>query len=330
MQVFHCPACTARVYFDNLVCTCGQALSFDPDTQTIQALDTGCANRERIGCNWTPIAGGLCRSCAMTETVPDTDRPDNIDLWSRTEEAKRWMLANLSRWGWFGPQDTGALPVFRLLSEKTSDGKARVVMGHADGEITINVSEASPVTLAKRQTALGELYRTMVGHMRHEMAHFLFLRLSQDPDFLSEFRAAFGDERSDYGAALEQHYADPALTGDTYITPYATAHPHEDWAETTAHLLHLVDLLDSVRAVGIGFDGGPNGPYDPYQELDTEALIRMAIDATLAINHVNRALDLPDLYPFVLTPPVKAKLALAHRHLRRNSNNATMGQELVA
>ncbi|NVO23960.1 zinc-binding metallopeptidase family protein [Donghicola mangrovi] len=330
MQVFHCPACAARVYFDNLACTCGQALVFAPDTQAITALQTGCANRDRIGCNWTPMDGGLCRSCAMTETVPDTDRPANIDLWSRTEEAKRWMLANLSRWGWFGPQDTGALPVFQLLSEKTSDGKTRVVMGHADGEITINVSEASPVTLAARQTALGELYRTMVGHMRHEMAHFLFLRLSEDPAFLSEFRATFGDERADYGAALEQHYADPAPMDGTYITSYASAHPHEDWAETTAHLLHLVDLLDSVQAVGIGFQGGPQGGYDPYQDSDTENMIRMAIDATLAINHVNRALDLPDLYPFVLTPAVKAKLALAHRYLRRTVNNTAPQPELVA
>ncbi len=329
MQIFHCPACSRRVYFDNLSCTCGQKLVFDPATQTMTSGAPDCANRDKIGCNWAATKGHFCRSCAMTETVPDIELAKNVDLWAQTEAAKRWMLANLDRWGWFGPSDSGARPVFQLLAEKTSEGRKRVIMGHADGEITINVSEASPVVLARRRAALDELYRTMVGHMRHEMAHFLFLRLSEDQQFLNDFRALFGDERADYGVALEKHYKAPAPTAETHITSYATAHPHEDWAETTAHLLHLVDLLDSAQASGMRFEGGPAEGFDAYACDDTETLIRMAVDATLAINHVNRALDLPDLYPFILTDQVKTKLALAHRYLRLNAQAATQ-TELVA
>ena len=104
--------------------------------------------------------------------------------------------------------------------------------------------------------------------------------------------------------------------GDFHITGYATSHPHEDWAETLAHLMHLTDILDSAAASGLSWPEGPPLPYDAYAEADTERLVTLAIDLTLAINHVNRALDLPDLYPFVLAAPVREKLAFAHGALR--------------
>lgn len=56
----------------------------------------------------------------------------------------------------------------------------------------------------------------------------------------------------------------------------------------------------------------PGEGYDPYLEADTDALITQAVNLSIAVNHVNRALDLPDLYPFVLTQPVREKMALAH------------------
>jgi hypothetical protein len=253
----------------------------------------------------------------MTETVPDLRAPDNLPLWERSEQAKRWVLANLMRWGWFTGADAGPRPVFRMLSEQTASGRTRVSMGHDDGAITINVTEASEPVLAERQAQFGELYRTMIGHMRHEIAHFLFLRLAEDPAFLSGFRALFGDERADYGAALKAHYESPKDPGEAHVTPYATAHPHEDWAESLAHLLHLTDLLDSAAATGLALPGGPPEGYDAYAEAETEALLTRAIDLSIAVNHVNRALDLPDLYPFVLTPAVREKLGFAHAALRR-------------
>lgn len=319
MQVFHCPACGATVFFHNTACTCGQPLSFDPDSQTMQQDLPFCANREDIGCNWTAEDGTLCRSCAMTETVPDLREPENMPLWEQSEHAKRWVLANLMRWGWFTPGDPGARPAFRMLSEQTASGTTDVVMGHAGGTITLNVTESSDTVLAQRQEQFGELYRTMIGHIRHEVAHFLFLRLSGDPAFLDTFRKNFGDERADYGDALKAHYKAPRPPGDTHITAYATAHPHEDWAETIAHLLHLTDLLDSTAASGLSLPDGPPADYDAYRETDTQRLLTLAVDITIAMNHVNRALALPDLYPFVLTPAVREKLAFAHKALRIGS-----------
>lgn len=317
MQVFRCPACGEALYFHNLTCRCGQAVLFDPDSQQMLAEGPFCGNREEIGCNWMAGQGDLCRACAMTETVPDLREPDNLPLWQKSEFAKRWVLANLMRWGWFTSADRGAQPTFKMLSEQTAHGLTDVTMGHADGLITINVTEASDAVLAERQEQFGELYRTMIGHMRHEVAHFLFLRLAGDTAFLEGFRALFGDERADYGAALEAHYAAPSDPGEQFITSYAAAHPHEDWAETIAHLLHLVDLVDSVASTGLSLPEGPDRGYDAYAESDTEALITRAVNLSIAANHINRALDLPDLYPFVLTQPMREKLSFAHGWLRR-------------
>ncbi len=321
MQTFRCPTCQKPVYFDNLSCTCGQEMSFDPDAQIMQAGGKYCANRADIACNWqAENAKGLCRSCAMTETVPDLRTADNLPLWQTSEAAKRWMLAGVMRWGWFTPSDPGPRPVFRMLSEQTAGGAADVVMGHAAGLITINVTEASDTVLAQRQEQFGELYRTMLGHMRHETAHFLFTRLAGDWPFLNAFRALFGDERADYAAALQSHYSKPVdQPHPAHITQYASAHPHEDWAETIAHLLHLTDLLDSGAAAGMSWPDGPLPGYDAYAEPDTEALLRHAIALTIATNHVNRAVDLPDLYPFVLTAPVREKLGFAHAQMTKGA-----------
>jgi len=319
MQVFACPACSGRVYFDNTACSCGQEVTFDPRTQAMHPGGDFCINRAAIGCNWVAETEGYCRSCTMTETVPDKGEGDNVLLWARTAAAKRWMLANLARWGWFTDADTGRRPVFDLLSEQTASGDADIVMGHADGTIVINVSEASETTRQVRRENLGELYRTMLGHMRHEMAHFLHMRLAEKPGFDDDFRALMGDERADYSEALKRHYAAPGYPDDSFITGYATAHPHEDWAETTAHLLHLVDLLDSASAAGMTWRGGPPPGYDAYAEPDAGRLVGYAIDATIAVNHVNRAMELPDLYPFVLGDGVRGKLAFVHAHLRLNA-----------
>jgi hypothetical protein len=318
MQIFRCPSCAGPVYFHNLACACGQPVTFDVARQMMQDGGWFCANRDDIACNWSaPGEGLLCASCEMTDVVPDLRAPDNAALWSGTELAKRWVLANLARWGWFLPADRGDRPTFRLLSEATLAGGENVVMGHADGVITINVTEASEAVRAKRQEDLDERYRTMTGHIRHEMAHFLFLRLTADPGFTPAFRDLFGDETADYGEALKVHYANPAPNDGSYITSYATAHPHEDWAETVAHALHLVDLLDSVAAAGLSTPEGPPPGFDAYAEADADRVVTLAAHAALAVNHVNRSLDLPDLYPFVLTDPVRDKLDFVQRWLRR-------------
>lgn len=320
MQRFSCPHCGTRAYFHNLICICGKALVYDPERMEMVADAPRCLNRDSIFCNWAaPAAGRLCRSCAMSEVVPILHVGENKRLLASAERAKRWVLANLAKWGWFTEADPGRRPRFLMLSEDTGNGSRtqQITMGHAHGEITINVTEADELIRLKRQLKLGEQYRSMVGHFRHELAHFLFDRLAVAPDFLTAFRATFGDERADYGQALQRHYENPRDPGEDYITGYATAHPHEDWAETVAHLLHLTDVTDSFCSTHLAMPGVPPD-YHAYAEDDPHRLLSIAAEITIAVNDINRALDNSDLYPFVLTMPVRDKIAFAHGWLKNH------------
>ncbi|UOA26439.1 putative zinc-binding metallopeptidase [Pseudosulfitobacter sp. DSM 107133] len=317
MRIYACPTCNATAYFANRQCTCGSPLVYDPEQDRFVAGAQGCANRARIGCNWRVESPdtGLCRSCAMTEVVPDIKQGANLTLWTRAEASNRWVLATLGRWGWFTDADTGSPPRFHLLSEVTAKGRANVVMGHQNGLVTINLAEADPIEEIRRREALSERLRTMTGHFRHEIAHFLFERLAASrPGFLSQFTQVFGDPQADYGAALKRHYANgaPADWNSRFISPYASAHAHEDWAETSAHVMHLTDMLDSAVEAGLTLPMLNNLKYDAYAETDARALIKTAAAYGLALNHVNRSIGHHDIYPFVHSPVVLDKMVKAH------------------
>lgn len=324
MRIFSCPSCGERLFFGNLACACGSQVAFDPEADGYVPLGVPCANRGEIGCEWVAEQGGLCRSCAMTEVIPDAFHGENRWLWAEAEQAKRWVLANLARWGWFTGADAGPRPVFHLLAERTATGEVPVSMGHAAGVLTISVTEADPAVIVRRRVALGEPARTMIGHFRHELAHFFFERLARREAFTQAFRATFGDERADYAAALDAYYRGGPAPGweSRHVTAYASAHPHEDWAESLAHLLHLTDIADSFVAAGLGAPALPASDYDAYAEDDAERLITAAAGLGIALNHVNRAMGLSDLYPFVLAPQVRAKLGFVHARIRGGPGGA--------
>ncbi|MDX1581384.1 MAG: putative zinc-binding metallopeptidase, partial [Alphaproteobacteria bacterium] len=270
------------------------------------------------GCNWiAPETGAFCRSCAMTALAPDPTVLNAMPNWAKTEAAKRWVIDNLGRWHWFRPEDPGSRPVFHMLAE----GHTPVAMGHAQGVVTISVAEADPVLSVSRREALEEPYRTMIGHMRHEIAHMLWWRLSLREDFLEAFRRLFGDERTDYPSALQRYYQDgpPVDWKSYYLTSYASAHPHEDWAETAAHLLHLTDIADSFVAADLMSPDLPHRGWDPYSEPDADRLINVSASIVVGVNHINRSMGLSDLYPFVLSAAAREKLAFVHDGLRRGA-----------
>jgi hypothetical protein len=318
MRVFSNPVGSGSLWFDNLATAEGTPVAYDPQARAFLPMPPFCANREVIGCNWiAPEPGAFCRSCAMTALAPDTSIPDAMPLWAKTKAAKRWALDNLGRWNWFRPEDPGAPPVFHMLAE----GPTPVLMGHVEGVVTISVAEADPVLSITRRQALDEPYRTMIGHMRHEISHMLWWRLSLREDFLDAFRAMFGDERADYTAALQRHYNEgPGEFWQLhYLTTYASAHPHEDWAETCAHLLHLTDITDSFVAAGLTSSEMPGRGWEPYSEPDADRLINIAASLAVGVNHINRSMGLSDLYPFVLSDTARRKLAFVHDWLRRGA-----------
>ncbi len=318
MRVFHNPVGPGSLWFDNLATADGMHVAYDPHAREFVVMPPYCANRDVIGCNWiAPEQGAFCSSCAMTALAPDLSVANALPNWARTEAAKRWVIDNLGRWNWFRREDPGARPVFHLLAE----GATPVLMGHVEGVVTISVAEADEVVRTTRREALYEPYRTMIGHMRHEIAHMLWWRLSLREDFLENFRAMFGDERADYAEALQRHYQQgpPADWKQRFMTSYASSHPHEDWAETAAHLLHLTDICDSFVAAGLNAPALPHAGWDPYAESDPFRLVHVASTLTMGINHVNRSMGLSDIYPFVLSEAALRKLSFVHDWLRRGA-----------
>ena len=110
--------------------------------------------------------------------------------------------------------------------------------GHLGGVITINLAEADDSEREKQRGAMGEPYRTLLGHFRHEIAHSYWDRIVRDHATIGRFRDIFGDERPDYGGAIRRHYSQgaPADWPNSFVTAYASSHPWEDFAETLGAL----------------------------------------------------------------------------------------------
>jgi hypothetical protein len=332
MRVFACPVCGAWVEFEDRVClACGSELSYRPEQDQLApaGASANCRYREPIGCNWVadPGADGECASCRLTVERPDLEDPVATSQLAVAEHAKRRLVRQLRHLHLGIEPRTGDTGLGFAL--KTPGDGEQVLTGHADGLITINLDEASDPHREELRITLGEPYRTMVGHMRHEVGHYYWLALVDGGPAVDGFRRLFGDERQDYGAALEAHYGD----GDAgewaadHISQYATMHPWEDFAETFAHYLHIADALETAATVGITVHG-PNGVPAPLAgsisstgATDVAGMPMVDVLAlwhgfSLAMNAMNRSMGEPDLYPFVLTPAIAEKLALVHDLVR--------------
>ena len=305
MRAFTCPVCRHLVAFENTQClNCATLLAFDWDARTIDRLGYGCANRDLIGCNGTADPGRLCTACALTRTRP----PDQAVIqWSVAEVAKRRLVFEVLELGL--PIDGG------LTFDMLSSAHAPVVTGHADGVITLDLAETDPVHREQTRTELDEPYRTVLGHLRHEIGHYYQPILVRDWD---RCRAVFGDDREDYQAALDRHYREgpPADWPQRHVSAYATMHPWEDWAETFAHYLHIRDVLQTAVAYGVSVSGPalaasdatPLYSYPGAAPDDLRAMLDAWFPLTYALNAINRSLGESDLYPFVLAPAVIDKL----------------------
>ncbi len=169
--------------------------------------------------------------------------------------------------------------------------------GHMNGRITLNIAEADDAHREHMRSAMGEPYRTLLGHFRHESGHYYFERLVADTHWLNAFRERFGDEATDYRQALDAYYRDgaPADWPQNHISAYATMHPWEDWAETWAHYLLIVDVLETSTSYGLALlPAGPNEPaltdQTPVEEASFDNLMKRWFPLTYALNSLNRSL----------------------------------------
>ena len=335
MKNFNCGNCRKTAYFDNTSCVhCGWRLGFRPAELTMVSLAedgegwrdsagrpvSRCSNAAHEACNWlVEDRHQFCIACRHNRTVPDLSWGDNLANWRRIEAAKRHLFYSLLRWRLPIPDRTqdpvrGLAFDFLADTRKPDGSLERVTTGHDEGLITINIAEGDDAEREKRRTELREPYRTLLGHVRHEIGHYYWDRLVRDGDRLDAFRSLFGDERRDYAGALRDHYANGPASGwqQSFISSYASVHPWEDFAETWAHYIHIVDTLDTAQAFGMRAshpDGLATGQsFDPYAMRDVETLLAAWVPLTVAMNAVNRSMGQPDLYPFVLSTPVGSKL----------------------
>jgi hypothetical protein len=341
MRIFHCERCGNVVSFAAQRCpTCDATLGYLSEESTIRTLlDTSdpvvfaiegrdqpvwrCLNAA-WGCNWVVDAGSdtpWCRSCRLTRGRPDDARQDAIEAWIVAEAAKRRLLHQL---------DELSLPV-EVRSATAPDGLAfdlvhlpghGGITGHLDGVVTLDLAEVDDRHRDDLRRRLGEPYRTVIGHLRHEIGHHYWGRLVGQSSDVKHFRRLFGDERSDYRTSIERFYTCPTASWDhaRFVSPYAASHPFEDWAETFAHYLHIADATDTAiahdlvphrRTAAIEDPGLPSDEFTAM--LDTWRPINAAVNA------IAESLGAPAVYPFDPSAAVIEKLAFVHQQIRAHA-----------
>ena len=257
--------------------------------------------------------GSYCPACQHNHIVPDARTKGNLTRWREVELAKRKLIYALIRWSLPHPtraQDPVMGLAFDFLADaERSNGVTPLITGHNYGLITIDIAESDDDVRVARRTAMDEPYRTLIGHMRHEIGHYYWAMLIDGSPYIDRYRALFGDERADYCVALQRHYDSgaPQNWQQTHISAYATAHPWEDFAETWAHWMHIADGVETVAAYALSLDGR-QVTADGYAAHDITPVIENWVPVTVALNNMNRAMGQPDLYPFVLNNSVMAKL----------------------
>ncbi len=243
MNMFSCH-CGNTLFFENTQCVaCNSEVGWCPVCHRISGLHvspdgvyqcgyTGCrtplvkchnygieqvcnrclpANR-----NDSPVTG-LCDYCRYNDTIPDLSVEGNRERWYRLETGKRRLLYTLDLLGLpYGKAEDGIHPPlsFEFKADASLSGNQwqtmgdheQVFTGHHDGKITINLREAEDVEREKLRVSFGEAHRTIIGHFRHEIAHYyweMLIRGRQEEPFTQ----VFGDyQNPTYVQARERHY----------------------------------------------------------------------------------------------------------------------------
>jgi hypothetical protein len=314
---------------------CGTQLGFHRPSLSFLVVADGAASIEGEtwlpcaqfdwGCNWLVgehEGSARCWACRLIRRRPDSDDSVTMEKLAEASVAKRRLLVQLLELGLpivpYHERDGGL--AFDLVASRRGE---RVLIGHSNGVITIDLLETLDVHREMLRVGLGEPYRTMLGHFRHEIGHYYQQQLASEPPLLDECRALFGDERASYADALDRHYrlGAPDDWPDRFISSYATMHPWEDFAECFAHYLHITATLATAARGALTLTADRSGglidhdvvPRTSYADATIEEVIGHWHWVSALFNRVNRAMGKDDLYPFTLVDPVVEKLGLVHR-----------------
>ena len=207
------------------------------------------------------------------------------------------------------------------------------MIGHANGVITIDLVESLDAYRESLRVRLGEPYRTMLGHFRHEVGHYyqhVLVETGPGADELSRRLPRAVRRRTRRAMpTISRHYKFGAPDGwpESFISEYATMHPWEDFAECFAHYLHITDTIDTVREAGMVLHADRvrfsyRATSRRWSPTTMHPIERMLYDwkwMALFFNRVNTAMGKNPLYPFVIPPPVVGKLGFIHRVIRETA-----------
>ena len=301
-----------------------------------------CTQHEPLGCNWLvpteyeAAARGRCLADSLIRREPDLDDTIAREKLVTTALALRRLVYQLADIGLpvdpYWRRDGGL--AFDLLSSYSTGEK--ILIGHANGVITIDVVETLDAYREQLRVRLGEPYRTVLGHFRHEIGHYyqnILVETGPGAErYLGRCRELFGDEQISYSDEIDRHYKFGAPEGwqSSFISEYATMHPWEDFAECFAHYLHITDTIDTAREGGMVLHADRvrfAAPRDvaPLEFYDDAPIERLLYDwkwISLFFNRVNTAMGKPPLYPFEIAAPVVAKLGFVHEVVRESARSA--------
>tara|TARA_R110002095_G_scaffold103865_1_gene91001 strand:- start:108 stop:1154 length:1047 start_codon:yes stop_codon:yes gene_type:complete len=343
MKIFQCGHCGHAVFFENYTCeNCGHLTGFrDVDRKMLTFNPQGnllisdreqieykyCKNKAYNVCNWVIEKNNpedFCHACQLNRTIPNLSDIENFEKWQNMEIAKHRLIFQLQKIGLSLPSkmsNDGGL-CFDFVAQQNNPN---LMTGHANGVITILLREADSVLREKMRKQFLEPYRTLLGHLRHEVGHYFWDRLvNSNPQVLIEFRTIFGNEQLNYADALQNYYKEgaPKNWQKSFISKYATSHPWEDWAETWAHYLHIMDMVETayffgvhVKPIGKKKEMKAKASFDPYTIEDFDVIIKTCVPLSFAVNSINRAMGVPDVYPFVITTAVVNKMKFIHQLL---------------
>lgn len=337
MKTYPC-ACGAELFATNTECShCGRPAGWCDVCHRLVSVTDGrcdgagcgcvvvrCGNGEQYNvCNGmvTPTNGasGLCSSCQRTHVIPDLTVGINVERWRVMERAKRRLLYELRQLG-FGPAELdGDQPlVFEFKADTPAE---KVITGHANGVITLNLAEADPVYRERQRAKFAEPQRTIIGHLRHEFGHFWYMKLVEG-ERDDAFKQLFGNpDNPTYATAMPLYYEEgpPSDWQEYYVSEYASAHPWEDFAETAGFYQDAMAMIDTLRA--------QVPSLAPQPAADFAELLSSYQQAGISLNEIARTMGLTDTVPEVISALVLEKLRFVHDSLPAQNSIAPVASK---
>ena len=345
MKLFECQNCGQALYFENTRCeSCGLRLGYLAAKETVTALeqDEGgfraladpnrgryryCANAQHGVCNWLLPADSpdqFVRRAVTTAPFRICRYFENLNNWRKIEGAKHRLFYTLLRL---------RLPLTPATRTRREDWpsiscaagswrRAGDDRAHS-GLITINLAEADDSERERQRREMGEPYRTLLGHFRHEVAHYYWDHLSgirRDRRVPAAVRrrapglsggaakALCRGSAQQLGRAVRHRLCQRASLG-RFRGNLGALFSHGRHLETAnAFGLRAAAESRQARRPSTAVD------FDPHTA-NMDRIIESWLPLTFAVNSINRSMGIADLYPFVLTPAVIVKLVFIHNHI---------------